>query len=165
MHHSNRAPAILLFLGSGALLAGAYAFQFIGGLHPCVLCLYQRVPHAAVLVLTLLAILAASRPPIAVWSTALAGLALLIGAGIAGFHVGVEQHWWRGTPECGGGASADTVAALRAQLLAQPVVRCDAVAWSMFGISMAGYNMLISAAMAVFALTSARRISRNGALP
>ena len=159
MPSNQRAPAILLFLGSAALLAGAYGFQYLGDMQPCVLCLYQRVPHAAVLGLTLIAIIAAPRPAVAAWSIAVAGLALLAGAGIAGFHAGVELHWWEGTAACGSTSAADTIAGLRAQLLAKPVVRCDEVPWSLFGISMAGYNMLISGAMAVFALWSAAGIA------
>jgi len=155
-HHT---PAIILFLGSAALLSGAYGFQYLGEMQPCVLCLYQRVPHAAVLGLTLIALIATPRPTVTAWSIAIAALALLAGAGIAGFHVGVELHWWQGTTECGSTSSADTVAGLRAQILAKPVVRCDEVPWSLFGISMAGYNMLISAAMAVFALWSAAGIA------
>jgi len=159
MPSNHRTPAILLFLGSAALLAGAYGFQYLGEMQPCVLCLYQRVPHAAVLGLTVIAVIAAPRPVVAAWSIAVAGLALLAGAGIAGFHVGVELHWWEGTTECGSTSAADTIAGLRAQLLAKPVVRCDEVPWTLFGISIAGYHMLISTAMAVFAFWSAAGIA------
>ncbi len=156
-----RASAVPLFAGSGALLAGALAFQHLGGLHPCELCLYQRVPHAAVLLLAAGAALApAGRERLAAGALALAGAALLAGAGIAGFHVGVEQRWWEGTAGCGATATAATAAELRAQLLARPVVRCDEVAWSLFGISMAGYNMVASAGLAVFALLGARAAIR-----
>jgi disulfide bond formation protein DsbB len=84
----------------------------------------------------------------------------MVGAGIAVFHVGVEQHWWAGTAACGSTLSATSVEALRAQILAAPVVRCDQPAWSLLGISMAGYNALISAALAVVALIGARRAFR-----
>lgn len=163
MIEAIRPPAILLFLGSAGLLAGAYGFQFLGGLQPCVLCLYQRVPHAAVLVLTLGAIvLVARNARAATAALALSGVALLVGAGIAGFHAGVEQHWWAGTAECGSTTAATSVAELRAQLLAQPIARCDEVAWSLFGISMAGYNLVVSFGMAVFAAISAGRAWRLG---
>src|SRR5207237_10719321 len=91
---------------------------------------------------------------------AIAALGFLAGAGIAAFHVGVEQHWWAGTAECGasgplaGGSAAD----LRAKLLAQPVVRCDEVAWSLFGISMAGFNVIVSLALTAFAALGAKRL-------
>lgn len=159
MRQTDRSPAILLFLGSGALLAGAYGFQYIGDLQPCVLCLYQRVPHAVVLGLTLIAVILAPRP-VAAWAVGGAGLALLAGAGIAGFHIGVEQHWWQGTAECGSTVAGDTLEALRAQLLAQPVVRCDEVPWSLFNVSMAGYNLAFSAALAIFAFRNCWAMTR-----
>ena len=160
MRQTDRSPAIMLFLGSGALLAGAYGFQYFGDLQPCVLCLYQRVPHAVVLGLALIAMFLAPRPA-AAWAIGGAGLAVLVGAGIAGFHVGVEQHWWRGTAECGATAAGDTLEALRAQLLAQPVVRCDEVAWSLFNVSMAGYNLAFSAALAIFAIRNCWAMTRG----
>jgi disulfide bond formation protein DsbB len=83
-------------------------------------------------------------------------VALLIGGGIAAFHVGVEQHWWTGTPGCGVPATSNSIEEMRAQIMAAPVVRCDQVAWSLFGISMAGYNILISLVLAAVALISAR---------
>jgi len=164
MTHPDSAPAILVFLMSAGALLGAYGFQYIGGLDPCILCLYQRIPHAVVLVLTVAAIFMVGRPPATLWLTVLAGLTLLVGAGIAGFHVGVEQKWWEGTAECGSSGTPDSLEALRAQILSQPVARCDEVPWSLFGISMAGYNMLISAAAGVFALWNARRITRTRSL-
>lgn len=86
----------------------------------------------------------------------LAGLVFLAGAGIAAFHVGVEQHWWQGLASCGGNLpQARTVEELRAALLAQPVVRCDEVAWSLFGISMAGWNFLFSLGLAALSFAAA----------
>jgi disulfide bond formation protein DsbB len=68
----------------------------------------------------------------------------------------VEQHWWAGTSSCGGAAMATSLEALRAQVMAAPVTRCDEVAWSLFGVSMAGYNVVISLGLAVFAFVAAR---------
>tara|TARA_Y100000766_G_C18378467_1_gene352325 strand:- start:129 stop:440 length:312 start_codon:yes stop_codon:yes gene_type:complete len=77
-------------------------------------------------------------------------IAILSGAGIAGFHVGVEQHWWEGLASCGGaGGILNSVEALRQQIMSAPVFRCAEVAWSLFGISMSGYNFLISLALGV----------------
>lgn len=160
MRQTDRSPAIMLFIGSGALLAGAYGFQYFGDLQPCVLCLYQRVPHAVVLVLALIAMLLAPRSA-AAWAIGAAGLAVMVGAGIAGFHVGVEQHWWQGTAECGSTTAGDTLEALRAQLLAQPVARCDEVAWSLFNVSMAGYNLAFSVALAIFAFRNCWATARG----
>jgi disulfide bond formation protein DsbB len=88
------------------------------------------------------------------------GLAFLTGAGIAAYHVGVEQHWWVGSTACTGvvAGTATTAEELRRLLEAAPVVRCDDIAWSMFGISMAGYNVLASLALAAFAGLSARAL-------
>ena len=149
-------PALVLG-ASLAILGGALAFQYIGGLQPCVLCIWQRYPYGVTIALGLLALLLADRSA-ASWLLGLAGLAFLVGGGIAAFHVGVEQHWWEGTASCGTTIdfSGGTEALLK-RLEAAPVARCDEVPWSLFGISMAGYNVLLSAALAVICLGAARR--------
>jgi disulfide bond formation protein DsbB len=93
----------------------------------------------------------------------LAGLAALAGAGIALYHVGVEQQWWPGTSGCGAGAlsGAAGLDSLREQIESAPIVRCSDVPWSLFGISMAGYNALLSAALALFAFAAGKAISRT----
>ncbi|UEM01603.1 disulfide bond formation protein B [Skermanella rosea] len=150
-----RLPALLLLgAGIGSLLA-AFFFQYVVGLQPCVLCIWQRWPYVAVIILAAAALLLARAPKARAALLALCGVALLVGGGIAVFHVGVEQHWWTGTPGCGVTGTADSVEALRAQIMATPVVRCDEVAWSLFGISMAGYNILISLVLAAIALAAA----------
>lgn len=149
----TRTTALLILAASAGLLGGALAFQYLGGYAPCVLCHWQRYAHAATMALVVLAL---AVPRAASWLTAAAGLALLTGAGIAFFHIGVEQQWWAGTAECGsavGGAAS--IEELRARLMGQPIVRCDEVAWSLFGVSMAGYNFILSLALAALALYSA----------
>jgi disulfide bond formation protein DsbB len=163
-HDAARRAPLILILASVALLAAALAFQYLGGLQPCVLCIYQRWPHVAVIVLAGLALL----PLGARWRSLfllLAAAALLVGAGIGVFHVGVEQHWWEGTASCGGTVSSEGLTAeeLRDRLLAAPPVRCDQVAWSLFGISMAGYNVLISLVLAAGAALAARALGRRPA--
>jgi disulfide bond formation protein DsbB len=156
--------AMLLLAASAALLLGALGFQYIGGLAPCVLCWWQRYAHIGTMVIAGAGAVAATRDqPRLAWALiALAGLSLLIGAGIAGFHVGVEQHWWQGTSECGSSTTGSGgIEELRARLLNQPIVRCDEVAWSLFGISMAGYNFVASLILAVFAVESAWRHRRD----
>ena len=141
-----RKLAFLTPVAGLAVVLVAFGFQHIGGLDPCVLCVYQRWPWAAAIVLGVLAFALGGNRTL----LALAVLALLAGAAIGGFHVGVEQHWWPGTAECGGQTSAAaTVEDLKRQLLATEVTRCDEVAWSLFGISMAGYNVILSAGLAV----------------
>lgn len=138
---------------AAAMLGGALAFQYIGGLAPCVLCLYQRWPHAVAIILGMLAVAVLRRNPKAArWLTRLGGVALLVTAGIGFYHVGVEQLWWEGTAACGSTAAPDSLEALKAQLMAQPIVRCTDIAWEMFGISMAGYNFLLSAAAGLLAI-------------
>ena len=87
---------------------------------------------------------------------------LAANAALAGYHVGVEQKWWEGPASCSAAVAAGTsFEDLKAQLLAAPIVRCDEVPWSLFGISMAGYNVLLSAGFAVvtaLALTQPTRV-------
>jgi disulfide bond formation protein DsbB len=131
-------------LGSLALLLGALAFQYVGGLAPCHLCILQRWPHGIALGLGLI-LLAWPRRALAL----LAGLAVLVGAGIAVYHVGIEQAWWPGPSTCTapepGSMSPDE---LLDQILATPVVLCDEIAWSLWGISMAGWNAILSLGLA-----------------
>jgi disulfide bond formation protein DsbB len=148
----------LIALASAAVLAAAFGFQHLGGLDPCELCIWQRYPYGGTIAAAVLALIA---PPGRA-QAALLGLAaalFLAGAGIAAFHVGVEQHWWEGTAACGGAAPAGA-GGLGALLdsLDRPPARCDEVAWSLFGISMAGYNFLISLALAAFSIWAARRL-------
>jgi len=153
-------PALLL-LGSGGALLGALFFQYGLGLAPCALCHDQRYAHLVVLVPAAAALFLGGRARRVL--VALAGLALLGGAGIAGFHVGVEQGWWSGPSGCAAPSLAGlSVEQLRAALEATPVVRCDEVPWSLFGISMAGYNFLLSLGLGLIALGWAARATRGG---
>lgn len=159
---SARAFALSAFvaLASVAVLGTALASQYIGGLRPCELCYWQRYPYWATIALGVAGVaLARMNARLAAGLAALAGLVFLAGAGIAFFHVGVEQHWWAGTSACGAtGGPITSLEDLRRQLEAAPIVRCDEPAWTMLGISMAGYNMLGSLALAAIALTGARRV-------
>ena len=141
--------------GSLAALAAAFAFQHLGGLEPCPLCIWQRWPHVATALLALLAL--GVREPAAALAVGLAGVAALAGAGLAGFHAGVEQQWWAGLEACAGGPPADTVAELRERLLNAAPARCDEVAWSFLGLSMAAWNGLLSLALAGMAAGALRR--------
>lgn len=156
-----RPTALLLAAASLAALATAYGSQYLGGLHPCVLCLYQRIPHAVVGVLGIAAALPFVRPGQRRLLVALAGIALLAGAGIAGFHHGVEQLWWKGTSECSASLDTSSLDAFRAQILGNPLVRCDEVPWSLFGLSMASYNFIASLILAALAFTALGRDIRR----
>src|SRR5689334_25339262 len=95
-------PVLLVVLAASiAVAGGALLFQYVGGLQPCELCLYERWPYYAMIVLSALA-LAARRPAASAWVTGIAALAFLAGAGLAFYHVGVEQHWFDGPTACTG---------------------------------------------------------------
>ncbi|MEC7297408.1 MAG: disulfide bond formation protein B [Pseudomonadota bacterium] len=130
--------------GSLALLLGAFAFQHIGGLAPCKLCLWQRWPHAAAIAIGALAMALGNR--LLAWLGALAALAT---AGIGIFHTGVERGWWEGPSTCTssgmGNLSADE---LFDKIMNAPLIRCDEVAWSMLGLSMASWNAIIALVLA-----------------
>ena len=134
------------------VLATAYAFEYLANLQPCVLCLYQRIPYAVAIGLMLLAIILRKHSQANLILFIAASVVFAVGSAIAIFHIGVEQQLWQGTPECGNFINTASVEALRKQLLAQPIVRCDEVAWSLFGISMTGYNFLISASLLLYSL-------------
>jgi disulfide bond formation protein DsbB len=140
-------PAFVL-LASAAMLAGAYAFQYWGRLAPCELCLLERWPWRAAIAISLVAALAGSRAALP-WVALGLGLVFAVGAGLAFYHVGVEEHWFAGPTACtAAGAAANSLEALRAQILHQQPVRCDVVTWSLFGLSLAGWNLLASLGMA-----------------
>lgn len=147
-------PALLL-AGSLALLAGAWSFELIGGLVPCEMCWWQRWALLGVAFLAfdalLLGRIAARQPAlglVARLSGWLALLAMAANAGIALFHAGVELKWWQGLTRCTAPPLAGDMKSMMADILAQPLVRCDAIPWQMFGVSMAGWNFLISLALA-----------------
>lgn len=139
MRSEARATALIL-AGSAALLGGALAFQYLGGLYPCEMCLWQRWPHVAALVLALVAWVFRHDRRVQI----LAALCLLTTAAIGAFHAGVEWHWWPGPPACSAAAVHGSTADITRMILATPLVLCDAAAWRMFGVSMAGYNALLS---------------------
>ena len=150
----RRMLILLATLGSVGLLGGAFAFQHIGGLFPCQLCLWQRWPHAAAILIGVIALATGWRG--LAWAGALAALAT---AGIGGFHVGVEQGWWEGLATCTAGSISgiSTADLLNPAAPISAPVRCDAIAWEMLGISMAGWNMILSLVLAGVWVAAARR--------
>jgi len=146
---------ILATLGSVAMLLGAFAFQFIGGLAPCKMCLWQRWPHAAAIVLGAAAVALGTRV-----LAVLGGLAALTTAGIGLYHTGVERTWWEGPQSCSG--SANKLSGLSGGDLLNfdapvSVVMCDEVVWEMLGLSMASWNAVISLGLAVLWFAAATR--------
>lgn len=160
---SPRAAGLIVALGSLGLLGGALLFQYVGGLLPCALCLWQRYPLAVLIGLGALIVSVGDAPAARRTQQGLLALAVLLFAvdsGIAVFHVGVEQTWWKGVAACGGGFSggAESIEALRARLLATPITRCDVPQWTLLGISLAGFNAILGAALALISLWFATRI-------
>lgn len=150
-------PGFILLVAV-ATLSSVYSAQYMGGLRPCVLCLYERIPWFTVAALMLAGILmpASARA----WRVLLllTGLAMLAGTALAGYHVGVEQKWWAGPGACSAPEQIpESLDALNDLLLpgATAAVRCDEIPWSLWGISMAGYNALLSAGLTLLALGAA----------
>ena len=133
---------LIATLGSAGLLAGAWAFQYFG-YAPCQMCLWQRWPHAAAVLIGVAALILPMRVLLY-----LGALAALTTAGIGLFHTGVERDWWEGITSCAG--AGDLTGLSVNDLLdptrdvGPPLVKCDEVAWSLFGLSMASWNALIS---------------------
>jgi disulfide bond formation protein DsbB len=144
---------IVAAIGSIAMLIGALGFEHIGDLPPCKMCYWQRYAH-----------LAAAMIGVLVWaypkqiSFYLGALAAFVSAGLGGYHAGVEQKFWEVPTTCTsspiGGLSTDD---LLAQIMNAPVVRCDEIAWDLFGTSMAGWNMIISLGFVTLWVIAARR--------
>lgn len=142
-----------LALGIPALLlAGAFVSEHVFGLYPCEMCWWQRWPHFAAIALALLSTAAAPRR---LW-IALAAVAVLVSGLIGAYHAGVEYHWWEGLSACTSTARTEGVDPLQA-ILDAPLVRCDQAAWTLFGISLAGWNFLVSTASAIAIFVLLRR--------
>jgi disulfide bond formation protein DsbB len=154
-HH--QLPMLGLIAASMTALTIAFGSQYLGGLAPCEMCWWQRWAYFAAIALLLPGLVPGTPARARRLVLNLGATALLCGAGVALFHAGVEQHWWQGFTACtattGNAAGLDD---LRAAILAAPVTRCDEIAWSLFGISIAGFNALFSGVLALFGFIAAR---------
>lgn len=143
---------LLAASGSAALLLGALAFQHLGGMAPCKLCIWQRWPHGIAVGAGVIGLVAL--PGL---MAATGALAALVTAGIGGYHTGVERGWWPGPSDCSGGPVGGMSAEeLLDQIMAAPLVRCDEVPWEMFGLSMASWNMAVSLGLAAIWVVALR---------
>jgi disulfide bond formation protein DsbB len=149
---------LVVFATSVLVIAGAWFFQLVVGLIPCELCLAERWPWYAAIVLSG-GFLALKRPEIARFAPALFALLFLAGFCLAGYHVGVEQKWIPGPDACtvSGDHKAKTIEELTAEIMAAPTVRCDDIQWSLIGISLAGWDALLCLAMVGAAWTARGR--------
>lgn len=152
---------LLAALGSGALLGGALYFQYVMGLAPCEMCHWQRWPHMVAIAAGLLAAASFAWPRLALVFALTAITALVVTSAIGVFHVGVEYRWWEGPQACSGniprGLSTEQ---LKKYLFGARMVRCDETVWSLWGLSMAGWNALLSAAFAFLLGSAVFRWSR-----
>ncbi len=130
---------LLALVIPSALMLGALGSQYIGGLYPCEMCYWQRWPHDVAIVLALFAF--GTRVDRAAHIlVALAALAIMTSGAIGVFHAGVEYGWWQGITTC-----ATTAAGVSLEdIMRAPVVRCDVPQWTLFGVSLAGFNAIIS---------------------
>ncbi|WP_343115556.1 disulfide bond formation protein B [Ostreiculturibacter nitratireducens] len=150
----TRTRLILLAAGgSAALLAGAFFFQALG-YAPCKLCLWQRWPHGAAILIGALALII--RLPLLAWLGALAAAAT---GGLGIYHTGVERGFWPGPDTCtsGGDIGNLTAAQLLEQINQAPLIRCDEVAWEFLSLSMASWNAILSFALAAIWIMAARK--------
>jgi disulfide bond formation protein DsbB len=147
MRADPRRYPVFVLAASAVVLGGALISQYWGGLAPCELCLMQRWPWAAAIAIALIAIMVGSESLLS-WLALVLTAVFAVGGALAFYHVGVEWHWFAGPSACTGAATAaDTVEALKARILGQMPVRCDEPAWLLWGISLAGWNLLASLGM------------------
>jgi disulfide bond formation protein DsbB len=146
----SKAIPVAIVLASLGALAFAYIGQYGFGLEPCILCLYERVPYALAAGVALLAAVLPLHTTARAALVGICGIIFFAGAALAFYHVGVEQHWWAAITGCGGAPASDfTVEDLQAWLQGPALKPCDQVDWRLFGISLAGYNGLLSLALAI----------------
>jgi disulfide bond formation protein DsbB len=162
MRLTIRAFAGFVLAASSVVLGTALLSQYWGGLAPCELCILQRWPWAVAIVISLVAVLVGDRPALSP-VTFILGVVFAVGVAFAFYHVGVEQHWFAGPTACtarsGGAISLEE---MKRQILGTAPVMCDRPAWTLFGVSMAGLNLLASLIMAAICFAGFLH-SRRGA--
>jgi disulfide bond formation protein DsbB len=151
-----RTAALSLALAAVAILLAVLAFQYIGGLPPCPLCVWQRWPYVGVVLLGLVGWRWQPRPLLGIIA-----LLLLTTAGIGVYHVGVEQGWWALPAGCAAGADAQSIEDLK-RILAEAPPACDQVAFTFLGLSLAGWNVLAGIALAACAAAALGLGRRTG---
>ena len=154
---AERSARALALAVPAALLGGAYVGEYGFNLIPCEMCWWQRYAHFAALALAVLALLRPSAKAL----TWLAALAIMVGGLLGLYHAGVEYGWWDGLTACTSEVKLgdDPLSAI----LSAPMIRCDQVQWSLAGVSLAGFNFLISAPAALLIFALLRRGREPGA--
>lgn len=148
----RRGVLILITLAAWGMFVASIIAEHVFNLLPCSMCMYQRYMHFAIGALGLMIYHIPHRVSVLIVSMAFLG-----SAGLAGYHVGIEHGVFPAPKSCGQAMKADSIEELRAKLLNRPTVRCDKPAWTLGGISMAGYNFLASLGLAALGFLSYRR--------
>ena len=154
MLNSRLSAPVAAFLASLLLYGGALVSQYGFGLHPCEMCYWQRWPHQAAIVLALLALLLRGNDKAMRALTLLAAVAIAVSGAIGVFHAGVEYGFWEGVTTCATGAAGPVSLD---SIMNAPLIRCDTAQWTLFGISLAGFNAIFSLGAAALVLTLLRR--------
>jgi disulfide bond formation protein DsbB len=146
-----RSASLLLAIAAAVILGAVFAFQYLGGAAPCPLCIWQRYPYGVLIALGVIGFFWQPRPMLV-----LCALVLLVGAGLAGYHYGVEEGWFALPAGCAAGGDATSIEDLRRMLREAPPA-CDQVRFSVLGWSLAAWNLLASLGLAAFAAFAASR--------
>jgi disulfide bond formation protein DsbB len=166
-HDANPAltAALAIAIIAATTLAGAWFFQLVLDIRPCPLCLEQRYAYYLAVPLAALVALAAARDAprtVLIAGLAILGLAALGNAWLGAYHAGVEWHFWQGPTDCTGPVgNLGSASNLLERLDTVKVIRCDEVQWRFLGLSLAGYNVLISLLMAAIAAWGIGRSARK----
>lgn len=144
-------------------LSAALISQYFFGLHPCPLCIYQRIPYVVVIALGIIGIFSSIKihAKTGALNLALCGVAFFVNTGIAVYHVGVEQKWWSSAACSVPDFTNLSFDEIQARIYSAPSVSCDAIAWELFGISMAGYNVLLCLTLGIYAMLAAVFVTRR----
>ena len=135
-----------------ALLAGAFGSEHIGGLHPCEMCWWQRWAHMAAMAFALVALLAGRLPDRGRSFVWLAALAIMVSGGIGVWHAGIEADIFEGFTQCTADRGVQSTEDLLRSVMNAPMIRCDDIQWQWLGISMAGWNAILSLGSALIIL-------------
>ncbi|GHE64885.1 disulfide bond formation protein DsbB [Camelimonas fluminis] len=158
----SRCAALIVMAVALAVIATFLFFEHILGYLPCPLCLQQRLPWY--FGAPLAALIAATPEPqkrLRGVGLLLLALVFLISAGLGAYHAGVEWKFWPGPPGCSGQGSPTDAANLLNQLQSIRIVSCTDAAWRLFGLSMAGWNVLVSLALTAVAGAGAMRVAQS----
>ena len=159
--HGAAAARLVALVLPLALLGGALGSQYLGGLHPCEMCYWQRWPHAAAILLAALALTSRADSPRSRGLTLLAALAIAVSGAIGVYHAGVEAGIFEGFTQCSASGKGLSTAELLEQIKHASLVRCDEVQFRFLGISMAGWNAILSlggASLIAIVTLKARRV-------